>query len=851
MLKDFPELNGIDEGQINNLRELFYRSDGELTDRLRQTITQSIDGLSSYKLTGNTPPVDMFSVEGFEQTLNELMKAKGQKSLKSHVVSFAVPRLYFRMLQEISAHPALSNVFAQILECQKARFRQDVIEQLSEIQNYTELDDKAILSAVNAARQRLKAQAKRGYDIKMAGREPNVNDYFHYIPPVMRRVIKEDNQIPDDFENHTELIDTKAFHKLFLEKKRVLIIAGAGVGKTTFLYRMQLDLMLNQIKETPLPVLTKVNDFFKNSGTLKDRTVDLLSKTKAVDFSPDKAQRIAGILNENGRLCFLLDSLDQCRDDRSCRDHFQMDSSGILEQNRVAVSSRIEHIKSAPDVFRDIFHSYEWIILDGFGKPQLLRYLGDEIAEWLNYDNLPESFQELLTIPFYANIARRIGLLPNTEKRRVETRSQLLAIFMENLFIEARSRGISINPLDESKINNLLYQLSLDTLTEGHFQVFPFYFLDRYEDGYHDICKIIFDAHWVFFNKTLFEGKDQEYCTFYHLLLQEYFASCRLKQLFEKDLEAFDNALTKLFFNPIVLDLLDDLLYDEPVFDHCMEQFEAALTQADLDKKGIEGAGHKFTWLLALRDWKAEKPKLKERLREIFDVEKERSLKEAETDGKFVKIPAGAFLMGSYITRTEMPVLVEYVPDFWISMYAETFNEFDEYCLACDKEKPGDSSGGIGERPVINVSWDDAQAYLSWLGNAYSLPTEAQWEKAARGRLGRMYPWGNDEPTERIYYHDLNHMRKNADVKKYEPQMYGICHILRSYVEWVNDYYVSYYEFPDSDWSSFKAEFGMLRGGGWGAQGRICRLAFRNLLPKSFRHRDFGFRLSKSATLGP
>ena len=81
----------------------------ELTDRLRQTITEGIDNLPFYKLASGEPLVDMLSVEGFERTLVELIEKKGPESLKSETISSAVPRLFFRMLQEISKHPALKD----------------------------------------------------------------------------------------------------------------------------------------------------------------------------------------------------------------------------------------------------------------------------------------------------------------------------------------------------------------------------------------------------------------------------------------------------------------------------------------------------------------------------------------------------------------------------------------------------------------------------------------------------------------------------------------------------------------------------------------------------------------------
>lgn len=849
--KDFPELKGIDEDQIKSVQELFYRSDGELEDMLRKTITDSLYSLSSSEYVAGETVVDMFSVEGYERALIELKERKNLKSLKSETVSSTVPRIYFQILQEISKQPALNNVVDLIRECQKAKFREEVILKLEQIQKYDQLDDETILSAVNTARQKLKARATRLYDIKLVGREPNVTDRFDYMPPRMQRVVKQENRIPVAFEDNTKPIDLEAFHQLFLEKKKVLILAGAGVGKTTFLHRMQLELIQKRLKEAPLPVFENVSEFFNDTGTLFDRTVRLLQNTQAIDFSREKAERIAGILNESGRLCFLLDALDQSADDGSCKIHFQMDATGIFEKNRVVVASRVEHIKRDPEVFRDIFSSYEWFILEGFREDDLVAYLELEVDNWLRYHLLSKNFKELLRTPFYANVTRQIGLEPEIYRKRLDTRGQLLHEFENRLFREARLRkGVSIHDLDVSKIQTLLYRLSLETLTDKHIQTFPYDYLDRYQEKHADALKVIFDVHWVYFNRTLFEGRDGYRCTFYHKLLQEYFAACRLNQLFNKDPESFDKALTKLPFSPVIFGLLDYLLPHEPVFNHCMDRFKTALSEADRDKKGLEGTGNKFTWLLALRDEKGEKPELKERLQEIFDEEKEQSQKGAVTDGKFVKIPASAFLMGGYEYDFVQPVRVVYVPDYWISRYAETFREYYEYCRACGKEKP------IGhwwervedqvERPVINVSWNDAQGYLIWMGKNYTLPTEAQWEKASRGRLGRKYPWGNDEPDRIIC--NFNGA-KTFEVQKFDPQMYGNHQMAGNVLEWCTtkwqpdykDYEQKVDNNPEGD-DGRVMRGGSFYGGPGGLPGGI-RCAFRIVYDPCDRYNHFGFRV--------
>jgi len=853
ILKEFPELGLPDNDQIALLKELINRSQSDLEDNLRQAIVQNLYQLSLARFAGEEA-VDMFSAQGLGDTLLELRKRYGLSDLKPDTVSFAVPRILSRLLQEIGTHPSLKGAVTLIRDCQEANFRKSVIEQLSAITEYNKLDDPAIFRAVNAARQNLNSQATRRYSMKLAGREPDLSDRFDYMAPEMQRVEKRERRVPKDFENHTAPIDNKEFHQLLLERKKIFIVAGAGVGKTTFLCRLQLDLLKNRLWEAPLPVFENVGKFISDSGTLFDRVTGLLQHTRATDFSRDKAERIVGILNHHGRLCFLLDSLDQCSDETSCKNHFQLDAQGIFEQNRVVVACRAEHVKTNPELYRDIFAAYEWILLDGFDKDQLEQYLGPAISTWLNYKELPENFQDLIAIPFYANITRRIGLRPDAERIRPENRGQLLSEFEKQLFQEAKSgRSVQIHPLDEPQIKNLLYQLSLETLQKNHVQTFPISILNKYYKSQPEACKCIFDAHWVFFNRTLFEGKDESQCTFYHQLLQEYFAARRLHRLFEEDRDKFDAAIAELPYRPAVLEFLDDLLPHESVFGHCMDRFEAALELADQRRKGIEGSGHKFTWLLALRDLKGKKTNLEKRLQEIFDAEKKESQKAALIDGKFVKIPAGAFLMGGYHYEDEQPVRIVYLPEYWIAIYAETFHEYEQYCRQQGLKTPNDEGWDKGDRPVINVSWDDAKAYVECKGKAYGLPSEAQWEKAARGRMGRKYPWGNGDPDPRLCNFGLN-IRKTVEVMEYDPQMYGIHQMAGNVWEWVEDYWHTNYEGAPDDgkaWvDSSKGASRVYRGGSWDYGALSCRSASRFLDRPGYRYFYLGFRLSRSVTLG-
>lgn len=234
-------------------------------------------------------------------------------------------------------------------------------------------------------------------------------------------------------------------------------------------------------------------------------------------------------------------------------------------------------------------------------------------------------------------------------------------------------------------------------------------------------------------------------------------------------------------------------------------------------------------------------------------------------------IPAGRFLMGAPLAEPERSDRegpqreVTIAQAFAMGVYAVTFDEYDNFCDNTKREKPRDRGWGRGSRPVINVSWIDAQAYCDWLSQqtvrAYRLPSEAEWEYACRAGTTTPFHFGLRITTDQANF-DGNHTYNDSPkgerreqtlpVGSFAPNAFGLYDMHGNVWEWCQDAWHDSVDAAPRDGSAWEGERGVLRvlrGGSWEFSPWYCRAAYRDSFDEMNCYSGVGFRLCCSSLI--
>jgi serine/threonine protein kinase len=233
----------------------------------------------------------------------------------------------------------------------------------------------------------------------------------------------------------------------------------------------------------------------------------------------------------------------------------------------------------------------------------------------------------------------------------------------------------------------------------------------------------------------------------------------------------------------------------------------------------------------------------------------------------FMRVPAGKFLMGSPEgegDKDEHPQHEVYLDEYWMGKTPVTNLQYKTFVKEAGHKPPAywknaSIPDGKEEHPVVGITWQDAQAFCAWASKVSEckihLPTEAEWEKAARGTDGRKYPWGNEKPNKHLCNYDYGKLfsgRGATPVGYYSPQgdsPYSCVDMAGNVWEWAADWYSKTYYSSSSSSNPQGPLFGrrrVLRGGSWGYSGYYVRSAYRYWDAPDYKYNPIGFRCARS-----
>lgn len=228
----------------------------------------------------------------------------------------------------------------------------------------------------------------------------------------------------------------------------------------------------------------------------------------------------------------------------------------------------------------------------------------------------------------------------------------------------------------------------------------------------------------------------------------------------------------------------------------------------------------------------------------IYPMGSQKSLREL--------IPGELFNIDRHMLGPEDPAHNVEVDSYYIDIHEVTHGAYLAFVKTTSAKKPrfsDDPDFNGNNKPVVGISWKEAQSYCKWKGGR--LPTEAEWEKASRGKRSINYPWGNDAPDNgKLNFNEK--LNKTTPVGSYEEGKsdYGVYDLSGNVAEWTYDWHLAeFYIFsPKTNPVGFtRGKYKVIRGGSWRNDAKDVTMTYRNATVPSIRVKTLGFRCAQSA----
>ncbi len=679
-------------------------------------------------------------------------------------------------------------------------------------------------------------------------REQIVKEFIDYRRTKMTYVERSD---PQALRESTSIPDNA-----FLEHDRLIFIGDGGVGKTRFLRELEKDMVeAGSGNDNPeyLPVYFEADSFQLNTERyLMDLIETRIKRAFKMVYADNKIKGFIRYLLMYNRLFPLIDAFDQVNPAHKDNVFTLLSEKSLFGGGRYYVTARpysLTELLNGVKKKGGNIRAFKIILIHPFDENDLKRFFKgyyngvEPIIGRLKHGG--EGQISVVQIPLLARLVKIMAikrLLHAAEAGRGMSRLELMEQFV-NFVVDEQSEKDKTpdmtSPQKKGRYEGMiekLGELSLKTLEAG--QIYHFerrlakrVLGDAYPTYYHLAQWIQFVCPFVDYEGVASYRREERH-RYQHQIFQEFFAAQRLWELYDEDKKGdMLAALQKMKYMPEV-----SRFFSEAVEKNCkspekdFHYWQDLLMATDTDDWAR-------TYALEVRD-KLGESKARHLLGQLL-AEEDQVLNISDPDAPLVRIPAGHFLMGSYEGENERPVRLVHLDAYDIDRHPVTNAQI---CAFLNERRDQQEGGrkwinlegtigkercrirkdgeyfkvepGFEEHPVIFVTWYGARAYAAWAGKR--LPTEAEWEKAARGGQGRRYPWGNEFDKEKCNTNE-SELGHTTPVKQYPEgrSSHGCLDMAGNVWEWTDS------------WYDEKENTRVLRGGSWDFDVSFARCAYR------------------------